>query len=213
MSPAPWVFRRQTSRPGHERGVMDGETGPRRRETEMRTLGAVLLAILIVVAGNGCSGPVEPGFRVSHETWHAAIPGAPGSTFWQVTNMQDEPLTINRVTYNGEWEAKLADDTGGNPSEGGLPITLGIGESCNFFEYCYSEDPAFVAQNRRFIDDLKDVTEGKTQGTSTREHLEKAEREGRMGRVYRKEVIYIDIETNRGTFRYRPNEWRFERLD
>jgi len=143
----------------------------------------------MMIAG-GCSGPVEPGFRVSHETWHAAIPGSPGSRFWQITNMLDEPLTINRVTYNGEWEAKLADDTGGNPSEGGLPITLAIGESCNFFEYDW-----FVAREQTPPEALSKATGP----TPTRD-------------IYGKEVIYIDIETNRGTFRYRPSEWRFERV-
>jgi len=80
----------------------------------------------------------------------------------------------------------VTDGTGtylGNPPKGGgLPITLAIGESCNFFEYDW-----FLAR--------------KQPGPAP------------DGDIYGKEVIYIDIETNRGTFRYRPNEWRFERLD
>ena len=75
------------------------------------------------------------------------------------------------------------------------PVTLTIGESGDFLQWSFTEDPHAVAQNRAFINELA----GKKPEPATD-----------TGKVYRKAVIYVDIETNRGKFRYRPAESRFE---
>ena len=111
---------------------------------------------------------IDPGLRLFQRTH------TDGRTVcWQITNRNEDPVTIHRVVFNGEWDAPIADPVIWMPSffknsgqEIHYPHTLTIGESCLFFH----------------------------KSAHANEHS------------YWKEVIYIDLYTDRGDFRYRPFE-------
>jgi hypothetical protein len=158
-------------------------------------LGAELISLIAMLIA-GCSS--SPGFEVSHHEVDAPTGGKSLGVFWRITNTAESPLIVNRVVFNGEHDAPLA-DTGpylAKVADRLPPVTLTIGESGDFLQWSFTEDPHAVAQNRAFINELA----GK-----------KPEPVTDTGKVYRKVVIYIDIETNRGKFRYRPAESRFEK--
>jgi len=96
---------------------------------------------------------------------------------WEITNLWEDPVTIQRVAFNGEWDAPVAGagiwlPTGFKGVTDDYPQTLTIGESCLiFYKSMYANH-----------------------------------------RSYWKQIIYIDLYTDRGDFRYRPSRG-FEVLD
>ena len=111
---------------------------------------------------------IDPGLRLFQRTH------TDGRTVcWQITNRNEDPVTIHRVVFNGEWDAPIADWRWMPSFYMNKPVeepqyseTLTIGESCLFFH----------------------------KSAHANEHS------------YWKEVIYIDLYTDRGDFRYRPFE-------
>ena len=84
--------------------------------------------------------------------------------------MWEDPVTIQRVAFNGEWDAPIAGwswlPSMPKDPNGQYPKTLTIGESCLFFyQSMYAND-----------------------------------------RSYWKQIVYIDLYTDRGNFRYRPHK-------
>jgi hypothetical protein len=138
--------------------------------------GAVIGAVAISVALHGlAANPLtaisratasDPEFTVDFGEKGAGVSGQVAQRYFEIENRSNAPLTINSVTYNGEFSAT----PGGDFMYGMLftdharnyPITIGIGETARFFVYW--------------------IGGGKSS--------------------YSKDVVYTDIETNRGTYRY-----------
>ena len=116
--------------------------------------------------GGLISTPHKAGFSIQRRAHQDHIAGT--SAAYVVTNVDELPLTISRVVYNGEHEAGLAwwweIPYPGSADGKKLPVTLTIGESQYFMKYT-----AWCG--------------------------------GKFN--YRKQVVFIDIFTNRGDFRYR----------
>lgn len=138
--------------------------------------------------------PSDPGFTVSLSGEEQG--SAPIQVSWLVTNTRNQPLVIKAASYNGEWEAPLADKNGYHRVEKGLPVTLTIGESCRLFQYSYFEDKVRSTEGARIFGSNKELTDKEKQDSE--------------GMTYRKNIIYIDFDTNRGRFRYFPDEKAFK---
>ena len=97
--------------------------------------------------------------------------------WWEVTNEGDAPLQISKVTVNGEFVCKPASGSGqyaAYRSDGEYPVTATIGETRSFVQY----GPAPI--------------------TSAQQVFQTTRLSG-----YTKNAVYIDFQTDRGTFRYR----------
>ena len=138
--------------------------------------------------------PSDAGFTVS-ESAESQGP-MPIQISWLVTNTRNQPLVIKAASYNGEWAVPLADKNGYHRVEKGLPVTLTIGESCKLFQYSYFEDKVRSTEAARFFGSKRELTEKEKQDCE--------------GMTYRKNIIYIDFDTNRGRFRYFPGENAFK---
>ncbi len=99
-----------------------------------------------------------------------------GNVCWQITNTRDAPVTIHRVLFNAEWEPAIAE----------------IRDAGRGREY-WSPSEQWVAVRRLTIGESCSVFQKGTRFANDR-------------RNYGKEVIYIDLYTDRGNFRYRPSE-------
>ena len=100
----------------------------------------------------------------------------PQSVAWQITNTRDAPVTIHRVLFNAEWEPAIAE----------------IRDAGRGREY-WSPSEQWVAVRRLTIGESCSVFQKGTRFANDR-------------RNYGKEVVYIDLYTGRGNFRYRPSE-------
>jgi len=116
--------------------------------------------------GNGGSvrTPDKARFSIQRRAHQDEIAGT--SSAYVITNVDESPLTISRVIYNGEHEAGLAWwwETPHPEQRKKLPVTLSIGASQYFMKYTPWQGGPFN---------------------------------------YPKGVVFIDIFTNRGNFRYR----------
>lgn len=144
--------------------------------------GAVLLIGIIVVAARGLR---SPGFTVDLRRNDSAVNG------WiTITNQRDSALRVDRVRINGEYDCSLGREVGDSrfsvclPNDRqSLPAEATVGDSVSVVQF------AMVPKKTPPKDGLAYMTEGTHDFAG-----------------YRKDVVYIDIETNRGTFRYRPGE-------
>ena len=134
----------------------------KQREAWEKAFKSVGEAIGETTAGNNRT-TVDPGVTLFEVTF---IDNR--TVCWEITNLRDDPVTIERVEFNGEWAAPIADSgwlpAMPNDPNGKYPVTLTIGGSYRvFYKSMYARD-----------------------------------------RSYSKQIIYIDLYTDRGNFRYRP---------
>ena len=119
---------------------------------------------------------VDPGFRLSRGVFPADRSPMVDQVYWRITNERNDPLVVKGVTYNGEYEARLRGDLILDPRDDGR-----VGGT-----FRMSPTPGLPVR----------LTVG--------ESCEVLQCWCWQQKGYVKEIIYIDVHTNRGSFRYRP---------